>query len=329
MRDLVNRFTQPDGTQRIPYGGILELGPPQVSFSHSGRAQLNFSRHFSENNQLAALAGAEVRQRIGETYPDVRLYDYNDELWTGVTNLDFQTLYPTLPNGSAWLPPSTTINPARSVGRDLSYFGNASYTHKHRYILSGSIRWDASNLLGVKTNQRGTALWSVGGSWDLSKEPFYEVAWLPYLRLRTTYGSAGNIDKSQSHYPTIAISMNTITGYRQAVLQQAGNPSLRWEQVNTFNAGVDWRLPGNRISGSMEYYDKHARYLLGDNMMDPSTGVGSNFKINYANLRTRGWDLQLNSLNLTGAFRWETGVLVNYTYNREPGCSLAGKQKRN
>ncbi|WP_257669828.1 TonB-dependent receptor [Parapedobacter tibetensis] len=316
VRHLVNRFTQADGTRIIPHGGILELGVPGSANTHSGRAQVNYNKDLGRDHQLAALAGGEVRQRIAQILPDVRLYNYNDDLWTGVANFDYENLYPTLPNGSAWLPRSSTISPAKRMARDLSYFGNASYTYKERYVLSGSLRWDGSNLLGVKTNQRGTALWSLGGSWDISKEWFYGIDWLPYLRLRTTYGSAGNIDKSQSHYPTISVGTNNITNLLQATLQHPGNPSLRWEQVNTFNAGLDWRLFGTRISGSMEYYNKHAKYLLGDNMMDPSTGVGSNYKMNYANLRTQGWDVQVNSLNLAGVFQWHTSLLFNYTYNK-------------
>jgi len=316
VRNLVNRFTQADGRQIIPHGGILELSPPQKAVSHAGRLQSSYNKVMNERHRIAALAGAEMRQRVQELLPDVRLYNYNDDLWTGQANLDFQTSYPTLPAGRSAVPSSTVLSPTRSVARDLSYFGNASYTYNERYMLNGSVRWDGSNLLGVKTNQRGTALWSVGASWEVSREAFHSVNWLPYLRLRVTYGSAGNIDKSQSQYPTISLSTNSITGLTQANLTHAGNPSLRWEQVNTFNAGVDWRLLGNRITGSIEYYDKHATDLLGDNLMDPATGVGTSYKINYANLRTRGWDIQLETENLRGPLQWTTSVLLNYTYNR-------------
>src|SRR5690606_847710 len=148
---------------------------------------------------LNFLLGGEVRQRILTVLPGARLYNYDAELWSGTARYDYETRYPTLPTGSAQIPIGTS-SPDRLTDRFLSYFGNGSYIYKNRYIVSGSVRWDGSNLLGVKANQRGTALWSLGGSWDIAKESFYRVDWMPYLRLRATYGSAGNSDKSQSHY---------------------------------------------------------------------------------------------------------------------------------
>src|SRR5690606_10395422 len=95
----------------------------------------------------------------------------------------------------------------------LSYFGNAAYTYRGRYTLTGSMRWDGSNLFGVKTNQKGVPLWSVGGSWKIADEAFYHLGrWLPHLRARATYGSAGNVNKQVSVLPVISYSQNGTTG---------------------------------------------------------------------------------------------------------------------
>jgi len=297
----------------------MEFGPPSSHQTHLCRAQINFIKACHADHHVAALGGAEIRQRILEVLPATRFYAYDHDIGTGRADLDFRTSFPVRPQYTSRIPGVTTnsvLAPNRSTDRFLSYFGNASYTFKTRYVLSGSMRWDGSNLLGVKTNQRGTALWSVGGSWELSKESFFRINWLPYLRLRTTYGSAGNIDKSQSHYPTISVGTNSLTGLRQSSLQHPGNPSLRWEQVNTFNVGLDWRLFNNRISGSAEYYSKNAKHLLGDNLMDPTLGVTGTYKVNYATLNTQGLDVQINSENLKGVFAWTTNALFSYIYNR-------------
>lgn len=325
VRNLVNRFTQTDGTLPIPYGGILEMGAPTTHHTHSGRALVNFHTKFGAHD-VVALAGGEIRQRVLETLPATRFYAYDEQLGTGRTDLDYRTSFPVRPQFTARIPGTTTVGvlaPSRITDRFLSYFGNMSYTIKERYVLSGSIRWDGSNLLGVKTNQRGTALWSLGGSWEANQETFYQVDWLPYLRIRATYGSAGNIDKSQGHYPTISVSTNAITGLRESGLQHPGNPSLRWEQVNTFNIGVDWKLFGNRINGSLEYYNKYAKYLLGNDIMDPTLGLGGNYKVNYANLRTKGWDIQIDSRNTTGALIWNTSLLTSYTANRITNINIS------
>jgi len=317
VRNMVNRFTQADGSKLVPAGGILELGSPTNHYSHAGRAQLSFNRSFGENHEIAALGGGEIRGRTVNLLPAVTIMDYDPELMLGDVQwyVDRSRTFPTRPTGSSRIPAPMIGSTNRTNARDLSYFGNASYTYRSRYTASGSLRWDGSNLLGVKTNQRGTALWSIGGSWEVSKERFFRSA-LPYLRLRTTYGSAGNIDKTQSHYPTITVGNNSFNGLRYSALRHPGNPSLRWEQVNTFNAGLDWRLPGNRIGGALEYYNKHAKYLLGNDLVDPTTGAADEFKTNYANLRTQGWDVQVNTRNLTGELEWQTTFLINYTYNR-------------
>lgn len=322
VRNLVNRFTQSDGVSIIPHGAIMEYLNPQQHTTHSGRIQVNVNRKFLRH-EINALAGTELRHAVNYTTPGQTLYNFDKELWSANLLQDYVTRHQTKPMGSSTIP-SRMNTPSKITNRNLSYFGNIGYNFKTRYTLSASLRWDGSNLLGVKSNQRGTALWSVGGGWEVSKEDFYDMRWLPYLRFRATYGSAGNIDKSQSHYPTIRLSTNTVTSLIQASLSHPGNPSLRWEQVNTVNYGLDWRTANNRVSGSVEYYYKFANHLLGENMMDPTTGVspGATYKMNYASLSTRGWDIQLNTRNLKGAVSWNTSLLVNYSSNKIENISV-------
>lgn len=317
VRDLVNRFTQQDGTLVIPYNAILDHGPVNENQIHSGRIQLNFDEKIGELGDLALLFGGEVAQSIENTRPGSRIYDFNKDLWTGNSVLDYTTRFNVKPSGRARIP-FNSFPPNKFTNRTLSYFGNGSYTYNGRYILSGSVRWDGSNLFGVKTNQRGVALWSLGTSWEISKEQFYNWAALPYLRIRNTFGSAGNIDKGQSYYPTISTNIDRITGLPNAVLTSPGNPSLRWEQVTTWNTGLDWAVKGHRISGSLEYYSKEARHLLGNNLMDPTTGISMNstYKMNYGAMLTKGWDIMVNSRNIVSQFTWNTSLLVSSSQNK-------------
>ncbi|MGJ1366767.1 SusC/RagA family TonB-linked outer membrane protein [Sphingobacterium spiritivorum] len=320
-RNIVNRFTQADGTRIIPYGGVFRALSPAFSASHSGRAQLNYSQKFSEEHEITALAGAEIREMVQTTDPGYTLYNYDPELMMGDNNYSYTENYRTLPSGRSRLlaPPSAK---QRLIDRYLSYFGNASYTYKSRYVLSGSLRWDGSNLFGVKTNQKGTPLWSVGGSWELTKEPWFKFPAMDYLRLRTTYGIAGNVNKNVSSLPTIEYSATgENTGLPQAIVRSIGNPSLRWEQVKTFNLGLDTRLLDNRISLSADYYIKNANDLIGASVLPPSTGIypesfaeNSNL-VNYADLKTKGMDIQLSSRNILGAFNWNSTLLFNIVHN--------------
>lgn len=320
VRNLVNRFTQGNGSRIVPYGAILEGGRHLVGRSQSARAQLNYSRDFGADHQVTALAGAEIREATNGSSPGYRMYNFDREVLTGTATYNYSQAYPVLPSGSARLPvPPAGL--ARYTDRYLSYFGNAAYGYRGRYTLSGSLRWDASNLFGVKTNQKGVPLWSIGGSWDISKESFYGLeGTVPYMRLRATYGSAGNVNKQVSVFPTVRFTTHGITGLPVANVQSVGNPSLRWEQVNTLNFGLDVGSRDNRIQANVEYYMKYAEDLIGEDFMAPSTGINSvaNLanRINYANLRTHGWDVQVNTRNLGGALEWQTDFQFSYVRNR-------------
>lgn len=317
VRDLINRFTQPDGRQAIPHGGINDVMPNNAYSTHSGRVLLNQEREWSGSHRLSALAGIELSEhRISQT-PGLRLYNFSNDFLGGTQAFDFTTWYPVLPRGSARVE-SGQGSVERRLNRNLSYFSNAAYTYLDRYIISSSVRWDGSNLLGVKTNQRGTVLWSSGVSWRIDEEKFYNKDGIfPRLRLKATYGSGGIIDKSQGHYPTVSFRINSDTGLPYADLLHPGNPSLRWETVNTLNLAAEWGMKGERLSGSVEWYNKDAKDLLGSFMIDPTTGAGPNYRRNYASMRTRGLDLQISSLNIRKAgFHWKSVVMVNYSSNK-------------
>lgn len=315
VRDLVNRFTQANGQQVFPYGSILDEGINRQA-AHSFRAQANYKTEFSGRHAVTALAGAEVRQEktSGESF---RIIGYNDDVLTYQSVFDYLTRYVTQPRGTSVRLPAPAFSLSDLTDRYLSYFSNASYSLDNKYTLSGSIRWDASNLFGVKINQKGVPLWSLGGSWVISNEAFYNTPAIPYLKARLTYGYNGNVNKSVSAYTTVKYSNDADTGLPRAEIQTPGNPQLRWEKIGVWNFGVDFKAVNNRLTGSLEYYRKQALDLLGSNIVfDPTTGYSqSGLYLNYADMLTRGVDITLTSHNLTGAFRWQSDWLFNHTSN--------------
>ncbi len=310
-RNLVNRFTQADGTRIVPEGAIRETPLVSESRAHSGRIVASYARNWAARWELSALGGAEIRQHRETGHPGFTLYGFNPDTYTGTNVLDYATPYNTRPVGTARIPSHFNSIGERTT-RFLSYFGNAALAFDRRFTVSASLRWDASNLFGVKTNQKGVPLWSVGGAWQATDA----------FRFRATYGRSGNVNHGVSVYPTIGYGTGSYTQAPYAYLTSAGNPSLRWETVSTANLGMDFSLLAGRIAGSVEYFSKFASDLIGEDRLDPASGIVSisvpqvTNLVNYASLRTEGADIQLNTRNLSGKLGWQTGWLFSYTRNR-------------
>lgn len=317
-RDLINQASVLDAKTGlvkyvVPNGGILTNTAAGV-VSQNGRLQADYNKTFGDHT-ISALAGAEVRS-IRSTSNGFNVYGYNDET-LGAGKVDYATKYKNFINGSL---ENLSDGPAAEerLNNYVSYFGNASYTYKGKYTLSGSVRQDKSNIFGVKTNDKGVPLWSAGASWNISDESFYQVNFLPYLKLRTTYGVSGNLDSRRSAVATFYASAMPAfyTFLPQSNVDQYPNPDLRWEKINQFNVGIDFGLVNNVISGSLEYYQKKGVDLFGLAEMDyTTTGVGSMTK-NVANMKGRGIDLELRSKIIDRQFKWTQQFNFSYNTNK-------------
>lgn len=322
-RNMVNRYTQTDLSTPIPYGGILDNNSSK-DVSHSARIQSNFDKSWLNMHELNMLVGAELREDRGINEGEKRLYGYDDNLLTIHRNIDFKTTYPLRPTSSATIPyPASAGN--LIIDRYISYYGNAGYSYLKKYLLSASMRWDGSNIFGVDFNQKGVPLWSVGLGWNLNRESFFKATWIDMMKLRATYGANGNIVRSQSALPYIMYGYNSIAApwLAPARLGSVGNPSLSWEKVKTTNLGVDFSFLNRRISGSLEWYRKESENLIGADYPDPTTGiipVLTRFNIdntrNYADMSTRGMDVELKTWNTQGKVKWYSTFLYSYVKNK-------------
>src|SRR5690606_31066744 len=120
---------------------------------------------------------------------------------------------------------ATTPSADELVNISRAFYGDGAYSLMDKYDVSGSLRRDESNLFGVKSNQRGVPLWSVGLAWHLDKERFFRAAWLPKLKLRLTYGYNGDVDRALSAYLTIrAFNVNDASSMWGAPLGEIRNP---------------------------------------------------------------------------------------------------------
>lgn len=315
-RNLINNFTTfaTDGklTRAVPLGGILNTTNGQTE-EQAFRSQLNYAKSW-KRHAVNALLGFEVRDNQFNSQSNL-VYGYDDELGIG-TNVDFKNAYSRyvdvrlkeiIPNNESF---------KGLIDRHRSFYGNAAYTYNDRFDLYGSARVDQSNLFGVRTNQKGVPLWSVGVAYQIAKEDFYHWSFLPQLKLKASYGYNGNINKSVTAFTTMRyFGIIPSTGLPYARIQNPPNPDLRWERVKVLNTGVEFGTRNNILSGTLEAYWKRGLDLFGETPYAPSTGI-TKYTENYANTKTFGLDLQLKSRNLTGKFSWESEFLFSTTHDK-------------
>ncbi|WP_316836971.1 SusC/RagA family TonB-linked outer membrane protein [Pedobacter nutrimenti] len=317
-RNLINTYSQIDPVtgkliRPIPLGDIYD-GQLTDSKSKSGRLQIDEEVHFGKH-ALNAIAGVEIRELSTSDSQNI-FYGYNSQTGANLnSSLNFTEDYPLFYGPVGKIP--SNYSSYGTDNRFFSYYFNGAYTYADKYIVSLSARQDESNLFGVSTNQKGVPLWSAGLSWVLNKERFYAIDWLPYLKLRATYGYTGNVDNNLSAYLTTqAGSMNT-NPYNApyAIVVNPPNPSLRWEKVKNTNFGLDFMTKNGRISGSVDIWQKNGMDLIGNTSVAPQTGI-SMYIGNSANTLTKGMDFQISSRNLMGAVQWNTTLLYNHVTSK-------------
>lgn len=311
-RDFINRYTQfVDGISEypIPKNGILNTDEGRL-ISQSGRLQFDMNKTLGLSHSLSAIIGTEIRQiKTSSTTGQVFGFDKNSLTTTGV---DYTNQYHTYDNigGYAYIPDATRFS--ETVNRYVSVYSNASYNFKNRYIVSASARRDASNLFGIKTNQKWVPLWSGGVAWNLANEKFFRSHAFNTIKLRATYGISGNIDQSAAAITTINYYPSDISPILLpfARVKTLPNNELSWEKVHQFNLGIDFSAFNSRISGSLEYYNKKSYNLLNTVDMDPVTGFYTARK-NSATIGGHGIDVTINTLNIDKSLKWKSLILFS------------------
>ncbi|GAA4429089.1 TonB-dependent receptor [Pontibacter saemangeumensis] len=198
----------------------------------------------------------------------------------------------------------------------LSYFGRVQYNFAERYLLSATIRRDGSSRFGEDTKWGTFPSASVG--WRISEESFMEsIGLINDLKLRASWGISGN--NTIGNYAHIALldfsnytfGNNIATGQVPA---NAPNPNLGWEESRTIDVGFDMGLFENRIFTSFDYYTKTNSNLLLDIPVPTATGF-SNALTNIGEVYNKGWEFELTTRNMTGAFNWTTNLNLSHNKN--------------
>ena len=198
-----------------------------------------------------------------------------------------------------------------------SYFGQLLYDYKGKYLFSGSLRRDGSSRF---LNNKWGNFGSIGLGWVASKENFLkEKEWLPYLKLKASYGTVGDQsvvsgedarDNNTGYYPGYDVyDLGNFMGLPAAVFNKIGYPDLTWEKSKIFQTGVEFTLLKSRaIEVQFDYYHKTTDNLIFDSRLAPSTGNGI-YKVNDGKLVNQGFEFNVMAhLVNNEKFRLDLGV---------------------
>jgi TonB-linked SusC/RagA family outer membrane protein len=227
----------------------------------------------------------------------------------------------------------TTLNAAAGINGGttetrnvlLSYFGRVQYAFNNKYLLTASMRRDGSSRFG--TNTKWGLFPSASAGWRVSQEGFMKnVKFLNDLKLRASWGRSGNYNIGDySSIPllgTYNYSANNTQAFGQAPIGII-NPDLGWESSETFDVGLDLTVFKNRVTAAFDYYTKNNKDLLLNVPVPSATGFTS-YLNNAGKVKNKGWEFELNTRNLTGAFQWTTSL--NLSHNTNKVTELAGGQ---
>jgi TonB-linked SusC/RagA family outer membrane protein len=304
--------------KNVPDGGQL-YETRGNSKSYTARAQLNFDRQIKGKHHVSALAGFE-RRAVSQSSTSVFKMGYNDNnlQYTPVDEVALGNLKGTESLQSTFsLRFNNYNNFYYGEDRYISAYGNVGYTYNGKYNLTGSVRIDNSNLFGTDPRYRYLPLWSVGASWRLSEEDFMkDASWLNNLSVRATYGLGGNVARTVGPYLQARSSFFAEANAPATDIILPPNKSLRWERTATTNIGIDFSVLNNRISGSVDYYNRNTSDLLGEKAIDPTNAFPFAL-INYGSLNNKGIEIALNTVNVKNKhFSWNTTLVLSLNKNK-------------
>lgn len=294
----------------LPQGSIVN-NQANDFFQYMWRNSVEFEKRIGRN-EINLLGGIEIR------------HNDTDRITTKAFGVDDKTLISTPiifrnesdANNSIYRP----YKKEEYENAYTSFFGSASYTYDNKYTVFGSIRFDGSNLFGVDPKYKYLPIWSISGAWNIDRESFFEdIEWVSQLRLRSSYGFQGNIDRSSSPYVVGTYGRTSIipgTTEEMITVQGPPNDKLRWEKTQNIGVGLDLGFLNNRISFIFDWYQRRSTDLITTKMLPLETGFLLT-PINYGELTNKGMEFTLNTVNIKNKdFLWTTTINLSKNENK-------------
>jgi TonB-linked SusC/RagA family outer membrane protein len=212
----------------------------------------------------------------------------------------------------------------------LSFFGRANYDYLGKYLISATFRADGSSKFSPEN--RWGYFPSASAAWRISQEDFMKdtKSWLSDLKLRLSYGTAGNNNippgqMTQSLQNSVTTWVNGFGNYWAASKTMA-NPDLKWETTVTRNIGLDFSLFGSKLTGTVDAYLNKTKDLL---IQFPVAGTGYDFQYrNIGSTQNKGVEFSLN-WNAVRKTNFDLAFNANISFNRNKVLSLGSVKNIN
>lgn len=196
----------------------------------------------------------------------------------------------------------------------LGIITRASYDWDQKYYVSASYRRDASSKF--HPDHRWGNFWSASAAWNMANENWIKsVSWIDLLKIKASFGQQGNdaLDDVACYYQDIYKVTGAEGVFADGDLVYKGNKELSWEKSNSFNAGVDFGLFNNKLSGTVEYYNRSTQDMLYYAPVAPSNGY-TQIPMNIGSIANYGVEVELKySPFQTKDVKWD--ITANITTN--------------
>lgn len=200
----------------------------------------------------------------------------------------------------------------------LSYFGRVGYEFAGRYLLQASLRADAADLSLLPATNRWGYFPAVSVGWTVSEEKFFAPLkdHVSSLKLRASWGQNGSLAALSGYAYSTDMALGGLYPFvmgnsyiTSAAPSTMGNDELKWETSEQINVGIDARFLNDRLTFSMDYFDKKTKDLLVSGTTPSLIIGGSTSPMNAGNVSNKGWEFELGWRDRIGNFNY--GVRAN------------------
>lgn len=254
-------------------------------------------------------------------------YSYNDFM---TTNYNYSSYSADGTLIASSVPTYAFDKPSHSI---VSFYGRLNYTLNDKYLLTASIRDDASSRFAEK--HRWGLFPSMALAWKIKEESFLKNSKvISDMKLRMGYGITGQQDGLDNYYPIKRYTASGL-GYQYTmgntayttVFPQVYNPDLKWEETATANVGLDYGFFEHRITGSINLYNKKTKDLLNDVTIPYGYSFKEIMKKNIGTMENKGIEFNVKAIAVqTKDFTWDLGFNATYNQNKITKISLIDDQ---